>query len=1755
MRCHSLPTGSSTAAPYQLLSADSMDGASPAPSTRSLYPVSSPTFSNSSVLESTTTFSLSVVTLCWRCEWSARARTLLGVELPVRAVFEAPTVAALATRVRRGESSRVPLARQPRPDRLPLSFAQQRLWFLYRLNGPRATYNIPMAWRIDGALDQCDLEAALNDVITRHESLRTIFTERDGVPFQDILPSEEARCVISADEIAEADLAERLAAAAATPFDLAREIPIRAWLFRIERERDVLLIVLHHIAGDGWSLGPLWRDLTLAYTARHQGQAPAWVELPVQYADYTLWQRRLLGEEDVPDGPMAGQLAFWRQALSGAPDELGLPFDRPRPPIASHRGAAVPVRLDAELHRRLLELAQACGASLFMVLQAGLAALLNRLGAGDDIPIGTATAGRGERELEDLVGFFVNTLVMRTDISGNPSFRALVKRVRDFALDAYAHQDVPFERVVEALRRERSLARHPLFQVMFVSQNTPESEVSLPGLAVRPVPLVGNVSKFDLTLSLSERWGPGKEPRGIEGLLEYSQDLFDSQTANSMAARFTRLLAQGAARPDERLHNLCVLAAAERHKLLEGFNLTACPVPERSVPGIFESWVVRKPEAVALISGTVSVSYRELNTQANRLAHHLMSLGVGPETLVGICIDRSVAMVATLLAILKAGAAYVPIAPDLPAVRRDTLVSDSGLRHIVTSVAYRGLFVDQLTHVVTLDDNPCRLLSQREDNPGITSLPENLAYLNYTSGTTGVPKAVLVPHIGVVRLVYQPNYVRLDTSSRLLQMAPLSFDAATFEIWGVLLNGGSLVIMPPGSLSPQEIGEALLRHRVDTLWMTAGLFDAVVAYALPALAGVRQLLAGGDVLSAEHVEKVRRAHPDCQVINGYGPTENTTFTCCYPVPPDLDLRAGVPIGFPINNTRVYVLDAGLQPVPVGVTGEVYAAGLGLARGYLNHTGLTAERFVADPHATTPGQRMYRTGDLARWRSDGSLEFLGRADHQVKIRGFRIELGEIEAALAGHPDVAQAAVIAPDDGPAGKRLVGYIVAARQAVLDAAALRHYLAERLPDYMVPSAFVMIDALPLTPHGKLDRRALPAPERQVDEYRAPRTHAETTLCDIFADVLELERVGIDDNFFALGGHSLLATRVVGQTRVFLGVELPIRAVFEAPTVAKLATRVGGGETPRAPLVRQQRPDRLPLSFAQQRLWFLYRLEGPSATYNIPMALRIRGDLDQGALEAALADVVARHESLRTIFPERDGVPFQDILPCEEARCVISVDDIEEADLARRLAMAAATPFDLAREIPLRVWLFRMGRERHVLLILLHHIAGDGWSLGPLWRDLTRAYTARHQGEPSAWVELPVQYADYTLWQRALLGEDDAPESTLAGQLAFWRKALCGAPDELSLPFDRPRPPIASHRGATVPVRLDAELHQHLLELAHANGASLFMALQAALAALLNRLGAGDDIPIGVPVAGRGERAMEDLVGFFVNTLVMRTDLSGDPSFRELVSRVRAFALDAFAHQDVPFERVVETVQPARSLARHPLFQVMLVLQNTPDSEMVLPGLAVHEEPLVGTGSKFDLLLSLGERLGPGKEPAGIGGTLEYSTELFDTETADSIVARFVRLLENASRDPDTPLHRLGVLERLEREKLLEGFNATAYPAPETTLPDLFEAQVARDPEAAALIFGTQSLDYGELNARANRLAHHLIGLGVGPESLVGVWPRPFLRLGDDPARYPQGRRSVPAVGSRSSRRQADSNFGRCPAGAGHCYNQVPRAAAANRS
>ena len=835
------------------------------------------------------------------------------------------------------------------------------------------------------------------------------------------------------------------------------------------------------------------------------------------------------------------------------------------------------------------------------------------------------------------------------------------------------------------------------------------------------------------------------------------------------------------------------------------------------------------------------------------------------------------------------------------------------------------------------------------------------------------------------------------------------------------------------------------------------------------------------------------ASESCRLVHCYGPTETTTFSTTFSADHPDDVPQSLPIGRPLSNTRVYVLDAGLQPVPAGVPGELYIAGAGLARGYLNRPGLTAERFVADPFGPA-GDRMYRTGDLARWRADGVLDFLGRADQQVKIRGFRIEPGEIEAALVRHADVAQAAVIAREDTPGNKRLVAYVVATRDARIDAAVLRAHLGGSLPDYMVPAAIVVLDGLPLTPNGKLDRRALPAPELTPSRIRAPRTPQEEILCGLFAEVLGLERVGIEDNFFALGGHSLLATRLISRIRATLDVEVAIRSLFEASTVETLVKYVDDAQAARPALRPVARPTEIPLSFAQRRLWFLDRLEGPSATYTLPLAVRLSGELDYAALESALGDVVARHESLRTIFPDTLGVPRQLILEADAARPRLVHAAVSEAGLCEALAAAARRGFDLSTEAPLRVDVFALGESEHVLLLLLHHIAGDGWSMAPLWHDLARCYAARRQGESPALPSLPVQYADYTLWQHEILGQESDADSPISRQLAFWTSSLKDLPEQIDLPVDRPRPAVSSHRGDSVPLMFSAKLHSGLLALARESQASLFMVLQAGLAALLTRLGAGTDIPIGSPIAGRTDGALDDLVGFFVNTLVLRTDTSGNPSFRELIGRVRSTNLSAYSHQDLPFERLVEVLNPARSLSRHPLFQVMLAFQNNSPVGLELPGLSVAFEPVTTATAKFDLAFSLGEQRAPLGSPAGINGVVEYATELFDRASVETLVGRLIRLIEAAVAVPDRAIGSIDILTPEERHTILREWNDTARAIAPATLPQRFAVQAARTPDAVAVVFEDERLSYGELDARANQLAHHLRAHGVGPEVVVGL-------------------------------------------------------------
>ncbi|MGB9048579.1 MAG: amino acid adenylation domain-containing protein, partial [Pseudonocardiaceae bacterium] len=992
------------------------------------------------------------------------------------------------------------------------------------------------------------------------------------------------------------------------------------------------------------------------------------------------------------------------------------------------------------------------------------------------------------------------------------------------------------------------------------------------------------------------------------------------------------------------------------------------------------------------------------------------------------------------------------------------------------------------------------LTNQPDTNPTNTHrttplLPAHPAYLIYTSGSTGTPKAVMSEHRNVVALAVNSCF-RGGGHERVLVHSPQVFDASTYELWVPLLSGGRLVVARTGAVDASTISRLVAEQHITGLWLTAGLFQLVAEESPDCLTGVREVWTGGDVVSAAAVRRVLRACPGLVVVDGYGPTETTTFATCHPI--HGEFAGPVPIGRPIANARVYVLDAGLQLVPVGVVGELYIGGAGVTRGYLRQPGLTAQRFVADPFGG-PGSRLYRTGDLVRWNPHTQLEFVGRADDQVKVRGFRIEPGEIETALATHPDVAHAVVIARQDQPANKRLVGYVVPVADRVVHADALREFIRQRLPEFMVPVAFVALDTMPITRNGKLDRAALPAPEITVAaSEREPRTPQEHILCSVFAEVLGLSRVGIDDNFFDLGGHSLTAIQLISRIRAVLGVELELRVLFQAPTVAGLAARWVDAGPARLALRASERPDRLPLSFAQRRLWFLHQLQGPSATYHIPVALGLSGRLDRAALQAAFGDVLARHESLRTIFPQLDGMPYQQVEDSAAACPRLRVTQTTPARLPEMLAAAARRGFDLATQAPVRTELFALAPDEHVLLLVVHHIAADGWSMGPLCRDLATAYTARCQDQEPEWAPLPVQYADYTLWQQRLFGSHDDPDSLVATQVAYWTSALAGLPDQLHLPTDRPRPAVASDRGGHLAVRLDAALHQGLRELARCCGATIFMVIHAGLAALLSKLGAGTDIPIGSPIAGRTDDALDDLVGFFVNTLVLRSDTSGDPTFRQLLSRVKATDLGAFAHQDLPFEHLVEVLNPIRSLTHHPLFQIMLALHPTPCPGMGLPGLHVTPKPVDTQTAKFDLVVELGEHNDTYAGPAGITGAIHYAADLFDHTSIETIVARWLRLLNAVATNPDQPLSRIDMLSAEERHQLLVDYNNTTREVPAATLPELFGQQVARSPDSTAVIFEDVEISYTELETAANQLAHLLIARGIGPEHFVAlVLPR----------------------------------------------------------
>ncbi|MEV0367318.1 non-ribosomal peptide synthase/polyketide synthase [Nocardia fusca] len=1671
---------------------------------------------------------------------AGRLGATVDARIPARVLFEAPTVAEFAERLAElsGSGGHRPLVARERPERVPLSLSQQRMWFLNRFDPESVAYNIPMAIRLSGALDVDALRAAVADLVTRHEVLRTVYPETESGPVQVVLPIGEAAPRLQVSSVAAGEEVSAVAELASAGFDVTAEVPMRVALFRVHdaaaagagsdigdaADEFVLAMVVHHIAGDGLSVAPLTRDLMTAYVARTAGEAPGWAPLPVQYADYALWQRELLGDESDPESIAAAQIAYWRSALAGVPDQLDLPTDRARPAVQSFAGGRVEVVVDAEIHAGLQRIAQQQNATLFMVVHAALAVLLARLSGTDDITIGTPVAGRGEQALDDLIGMFVNTLVFRTQLDRGESFADLLARQREVDIAAFAHGDVPFERLVEVLDPARSQARHPLFQVGFAFQNLAPSSLELPGLTVSGLDFDTAISQFDLNLDLGDSYDESGAPLGVAGYLTYATALFDHATVQGFADRFVRLLAAVVADSSVPVGDLEILAPVERTRVLEQWNATAYPFTPRLLLEGFDRAVTTHPDRVAVSFEGTSLSYGEFATRVNRLARLLVAQGVGPESLVGLLVSRSLDLVVGMYAVVAAGGAYVPLDPAHPAERIGYILETArpacllstttdartvGGDAVAADAAGTGeiagvplLFLDTLD---TSGFDPSPVTDADRLGP---VRPGNTAYVIFTSGSTGRPKGVAVPHSAIANQVaWMLSQYPMGISDVYLQKTATTFDVS---LWGYFLPlsvGARLVVATPdGHRDPAYLARVIAEQQVTVTDFVPSMLTMFAAHTeAGSIPSLRHVFAIGEALPPATVTAMH-AVSDAAVHNLYGPTEaavSITYWQATGAEP-----GSVPIGVPQWNSRVYVLDSRLRPVPAGVTGELYLAGDQLARGYVTRPDLSADRFVASPFGT--GQRMYRTGDLVRWqRVDGQpvLEYLGRTDFQVKFRGQRIELGEIESAFLARPQVSQA-VVTVAASQLGEQLVAYVVPAPGEQLNSTELLEAVRDVLPTYMVPAAVVGLDAFPLNTSGKLDRKALPAPVFETKEFRAPSTPIEEIVAGVFAGVLDVRRVGADDDFFALGGNSLIATQVAARLSAALDTTVAVRSLFETSTVAALAARIQeqAGSGGRAALVAQPRPSRTllsgetvqaaPLSPAQQRMWFLNRFDGASAAYNLPLAIRLSGGLDVDALRRAVADVVARHEVLRTVYPETESGPVQVVLSAGQAVPRLEVRSVAAGAVAAAVAELALVGFDVTVEVPLRVALFRVddAADEFVMVMVVHHIAADGSSAGPLTRDLMTAYAARAAGEAPGWPALPVQYADYSIWQRDLLGDESDEESPAARQLAFWQSTLDGVPDQLDLPMDRPRPAVQSFAGRRVGLHIDAATHAGLQRLAQQQGATLFMVAHTAFAVLLSRLSGSDDITVGTPVAGRGEQALDDLIGMFVNTLVFRTRLDRGESFTDLLARQRDIDIAAFAHADVPFERLVEVINPARSQARHPLFQVGFTFQNLAASSLELPGLTVSGVEIDTENSQFDLNLVLADAYDDSGAPQGVAGYLSYATALFDQETAAGFADRFTRLLDAIVADPATPVGDFEILAPAERTRVLAEWNATERAVPAQLLLDAFERAVAAYPDRVALSFEGTTLTYAEFAGRVNRLARLLIAQGVGPESLVGV-------------------------------------------------------------
>jgi amino acid adenylation domain-containing protein len=1569
-----------------------------------------------------------------------RLRETLGLEVGIGDVFEHSRLSEFASKISGSRQAQLsPITKADRKQPLPLSYAQQRLWFLAQMKGVSEVYHIPFGVRLVGRLDRHALGLALDRLVQRHESLRTTFVVVDGEAVQRIADVKDSHFLLRDHDLRYDDLRQQADSElglrqlyeeeAHASFDLEAGPLIRGRLIRQGEEQYALLITMHHIVSDGWSVAVLLNELSILYRAFARGEADPLPELAVQYPDYAVWQRHWM------QGEVLRQHAeYWKTTLAGAPALLELPADHMRPADQEYAGAWHEVVLDEELATGLKELSRQHGSTLYMTLLAGWAALLGRLSGQQDILIGTPVANRGKGELEGLIGFFVNTLVLRIDLSHRPRVGELLERVKSQSLGAQQHQDIPFEQVVEIVQPERSLAHSPLFQVMFAWQNAPRGTLDLVGLKTMGLEMaLHRVARFDLTVSL---WEMGER---IAGGVEFATTLYEKATIERYMGYWRRMLEGMVAGSGQIVDCLDLLSEGERYQVLYEWNRTEAAYSQKCMHELFEDQVKRSAEPIAVEFAGQKLTYGELNRRANQLGHYLRRAGVGPEVRVGLCMERSLEMVIGLLGILKAGGAYVALDPHYPVERLKFMVENSSIAVLVTQ---SGL-LEQLPgspKVICVDKEVVEIARESGKDVGLPLHPESLAYVIYTSGSTGRPRGVAIQHDSAnVLLQWAREIFSAEELSGVLASTSICFDLSVFEIFAPLSWGGKTIVVR-NALNLAEVGQEPGVKLLNTV--PSAMAELLQIEGIPS--SIRTVNLAGEALPPNMVEQLYEKLNVERIFNLYGPSEDTTYST-YACLKRGEAHERVPIGKPISNTQAYVLDRECQPVPAGVSGELFLGGQGVARGYLNRPELTAEKFIPNPFSERGGEKMYRTGDQVKWGKNGNLEFLGRLDQQVKVRGYRIELGEIEAVLQTHEGVRACAVIVREDQLAEKRVVAYV--AKNGAMKAEAFREFLKERLPEYMIPSAFVEMEQLPLTPNGKIDRKALPAPEREWSGrsgYTGPRNGEEEILCGLFAETLNRDRVGVHDNFFAIGGHSLLATRLVSRIRATLGVDVALRTVFESPTVAKLAPQLQGSTKAQISLRRHPKTERAPLSYSQRRLWFINELQGSSAEYNMPEALRLRGRLDVDALRRAVQTIVDRHESLRTHFAEERGEPVQIIAPSLTLEIPSKdLSGLSEAEQQQQVMASVnnewCEPFDLAHGPVLRFKLLKLAEEDHILLRTFHHIVSDGWSLGVFMREFRDLYEAYSQGRENPLPDLPLQFADFALWQM-----HEASEGLLDEDLRFWKTHLAEIPDELEIPRDRPRPPVQTYAADACGITLPAE---KVAALKRCGRSTLYMTLLTAFAVQMHRYSGQNDIVVGSPVANRQDELLEGLIGFFANMLVMRVGVNPNASFGELLEEVRDLALETYRHQHIPFERLVEVLPLRRSLNRTPIFQVVFALQNASSETQGLKGLEVEEVGTETWSVRFDLEVHAIER----------NGKLEivwiYNRNLFDRWRIEQMARHYEQLLTAAMQDLEKPVCQLEMLSASEIEQLkIRGVTQTRkmertrplYVAPETPLEQM---------------------------------------------------------------------------------------------------------------